>query len=329
MKCGRGDKANVELLDSQRLIRSDWGLQHYESWAHDLQSICGHFNPVTVDGAKAVFGAAQAIDLGGMNFAHVSNNLDRVHRSMEDIRRDAHEHLFLIVQLEGKCGVEQIGRQSILDVGDCILVDSTKPTTFHFGGYFSNHLSMHLPRQLMYSDSRVPFDIARKLESVDPMAVMLRALIAKVLATPDQDAGSPHLRELIFDATRQAFVADRTSDTPASVHDTAAKRLEIVDVLIDRHLTDSDLGARWLADQVGVSIRTLQEDFQGLGVTCTTVIRHKRLRLAREKIEHLKASKSQQTIAEVAYSTGFNDISYFNRSFKEMFACAPTDLLKQ
>jgi AraC-like DNA-binding protein len=317
----------LELLDSQSLVHRNWSAQRYDSWSHDLNSICGHFNPVTVDRADVVLGAAHAIDVSGMNFAHVSNNLDRIYRTAEDIRRDAHEHLFLIVQLEGKCGVEQIGRQSVLDTGDCILVDSTKPTTFHFGGHFSNHLSMHLPRQLMYSDGRIAFDIARKLDSVDPMAVMLRALIAKIMSVPNQDAGSRHLRDLIFDATRQAFIAERHDLTPPSMHESAAKRLEVIDVLIDRHLTESELGARWLADQIGVSIRTLQEDFQGIGVTCTTVIRDKRLRLAREKIEHLKAGKTG-TIAEVAYSTGFNDISYFNRSFKEMFACAPSDLLK-
>ena len=65
-----------------------------------------------------------------------------------------------------------------------------------------------------------------------------------------------------------------------------------------------------------------------MGVTCTTVIRDKRLRLAKEKIEQLKEQKSGGTIAEVAYSAGFNDISYFNRSFKELFDCAPTDLLR-
>jgi hypothetical protein len=70
--------------------------------------------------------------------------------------------------------VEHIGQQAILDVGDCILVDSTRPTTFYFSGNFSNHLSLHLPRQLMYCESRVDFDIARKLEAFDPMAMMLR-----------------------------------------------------------------------------------------------------------------------------------------------------------
>ncbi|AKR54885.1 hypothetical protein GCM10011321_19310 [Youhaiella tibetensis] len=316
----------MELLQSQNLVQRTWSVVPYEQWADDLHTICGNFNPVTVEKGDAVLGAARGIDVGGMNFAHVSNNLDRVHRSMDDIRRDANEHLFLIVQIEGMCGVEHFGRQSVLDVGDCILVDSTKPTTFHFGGRFSNHLSMHLPRQTMYSGAKVAFDIARKLESHDPMAVMLRALIAKIMSAADD--GSPHLRELMFNATRQAFVAGgEASLQPAN--DSASKRLEIVDILIDRHLTDSELGAKWLATQIGVSIRTLQEDFQGLGVTCTTVIRDRRLRLAREKIEQIRDQGSKETIAEVAYSTGFNDISYFNRSFKEMFSCAPRDLLKQ
>ncbi|MGO7623945.1 hypothetical protein ACC687_37875, partial [Rhizobium ruizarguesonis] len=50
--------------------------------------------------------------------------------------------------------------------------------------------------------------------------------------------------------------------------------------------------------------------------------RDKRLRLVREKIAQIKDQRSPRTIAEVAYSAGFNDISYFNRSFKDLFDCA-------
>jgi AraC-like DNA-binding protein len=301
----------------------------YEQWADDLHEICGHFNPRLTERGRAVCGAARGIDVCGMQFAHVSNELDRVHRNWDDIRRDTAEHLFLIVQLQGSCGVDHLGQQTMLDVGDCILVDSTKPTTFHFGGHFSNHLSMHLPRQIMYSEKRDKFDIARKLEGFDPMAIMLRALIAKILSTPESDTRSADLRALMFNATRQAFVSEAaTLPNMQSLHDSAARRLQMVDILIDRHLTDSNLSAKWLATRIGVSIRTLQQDFQGMGVTCTTIIRDKRLRLAKEKIEQLKEQKSGGTIAEVAYSAGFNDISYFNRSFKELFDCAPTDLLK-
>jgi AraC-like DNA-binding protein len=181
----------------------------------------------------------------------------------------------------------------------------------------------------MYAEQRDEFDVARKLEGFDPMAIMLRALIAKILSTPVSDASSANLRALMFNATRQAFVSG-SAILPSlqSLHDSAARRLQMVDILIDRHLTDANLSAKWLATRIGVSIRTLQQDFQGMGVTCTTVIRDKRLRYAREKIEQIKDVQGGKTIAEVAYSSGFNDISYFNRSFRGLFDCSPTDLLK-
>ena len=322
-------EAELELLRSENLIPSAWSPVTYEQWADDLHSICGSFNPRLTERGRSVRGAARGIDVCGMEFAHVSNDLDFVHRNWDDIRRDDVEHLFLIVQLEGTCGVDHVGQQNTLDVGDCILVDSTKPTTFHFGGHFSNHLSMHLPRQIMYSERRDKFDIARKLQGFDPMAIMLRALIAKIMSTPESDSNAASLRELMFNATRQAFVSDApVMQSLQSLHDSAVRRLQMVDILIDRHLTDSNLCAKWLATRIGVSIRTLQQDFQGVGVTCTTVIRDKRLRFAREKIERIKDARGGQTIAEVAYAAGFNDISYFNRSFRELFDCAPTDLLK-
>ncbi|WP_425351859.1 helix-turn-helix domain-containing protein [Rhizobium anhuiense] len=307
-------------------MQSAWATVSYDQWTSDLQSICGNFNPKAMESGKTVTGAAQRIDVCGMEFAHVSNDLDSVYRDWDDIRRDANEHLFLILQLEGSCGVEHVGQQAILEVGDCILVDSTRPTTLHFDGQFSNHLSLHLPRQIMYAESPIDFDIARKLEAYDPMAMMLRALVAKIMSTSASDAASANLRHLMFNATRQAFVSN--GDAMSALNDSAARRLQMVDILIDRHLTESDLCAKWLATRIGVSIRTLQQDFQGIGMTCTTVIRDKRLRLVREKIAQIKDQKSARTIAEVAYSAGFNDISYFNRSFKDLFDCAPTDLLR-
>ena len=316
----------MELLNNQALTQGPRATVSYDRWASDLQSICGSFNPKTMERGKTVTGAARRIDVCGMEFAHVSNDLDRVHRDWQDIRRDASDHLFLITQLEGSCDVEHAGQQAILHAGDCILVDSTRPTTFHFGGNFSNHLSLHLPRQLMYSESPVDFEIARRLEAHDPMAMMLRALVAKIMATAEADARSANLRQLLFDATRQAFAS--SGDVISSLNDSAARRLQMVDMLIDRHLTDSALSAKWLATRIGVSMRTLQQDFQGIGVTCTTVIRDKRLRLVREKIQQIKEQKGGRSIAEMAYAAGFNDISYFNRSFKDLFDCAPTDLLK-
>lgn len=316
----------MELLNTAALMLPSWQPQAFDAWRADLQGICGRFEPTAMRGDRRVTGLARSMDAGGLGFAQVVNDLDFITRNQSDIRSDDLENLFLIVQLEGACGVEHVGRQHVLGVGDCILVDSTKPVKFHFGGSFSNHLSMHLPRQAMYSDSKVSFEIARKLPSHEPMAIMLRALIAKIVS----DQGASHssaMRDLMLNAARQAFVRDG-HDVSIASSESRARRLEMMEVLIDRNLTDADLGAKWLAGKIGVSLRTLQEDFQSVGITCTACIRDKRLRLVREKIEALKDDRSGQTIAELAYAAGFNDVSYFNRSFKELFGCAPSDLLR-
>ena len=96
--------------------------------------------------------------------------------------------------------------------------------------------------------------------------------------------------------------------------------------MVDRHLTDERLTPQWLAGRLGVSMRTLQEDFNALGTTVTSFIRDRRLHLARDRLVEKQRGASDGTIAEIAYSSGFNDISYFNRCFKKAFDCSPKEL---
>src|SRR5437879_2489339 len=104
--------------------------------ARSVRSV-GIFNP-----NPAMESAASAV---GTEFVQVANNLASIQRDLNDIRKDYGEHLFLLLQIEGECGIEQYGRQTIVAPGDCVLVDSSSPSIFHFGGRFSNHLSVHLP----------------------------------------------------------------------------------------------------------------------------------------------------------------------------------------
>src|SRR3954469_22708184 len=90
-------EAELELLHVGNLTPVAWSPMAYEQWADDLHAICGSFNPRLTEKGRRVRGAARGIDVCGMQFAHVSNDLDFVHRNWDDIRRDTVEHLFLIV----------------------------------------------------------------------------------------------------------------------------------------------------------------------------------------------------------------------------------------
>jgi AraC-like DNA-binding protein len=299
----------------------------FDDWSSSLRSICGSFQPQRFNKSNKVTGAVQLREFAGIELAQIANNLEQVRREKSDIRADYGENLFLLIQLDGTCGVEQYGRQSMIEPGDCMLVDSSSPSVFHFGGNYSNHLSVHLPRQLLYSEKSTKLDISRHLESADPMSTMLRALVAKLVKTDARDTRAPHLRQLLFDTTRQAFAKDDEIGLPPLV-ESAGSRFEIIQILIDQNLTDENLTPRWLANRLGISMRTLQEDFSTMGTTASSLIRMRRLYLARDHLVHSKDGPIKPNIADVAYSTGFNDISYFNRCFRKTFACTPKDLLE-
>lgn len=318
----------MQTANLSEFISRQWPALDFEDWSARLKSICGSFNPRPVCRGDRVMGGATVSDVAGLEIAQVANNLDLIHRDPDDIRADTGDNLFLLLQLEGSCGIAQAGRQERLEPGDCVLVDSARPSTFYFGGLFSNHLSVHLPRQLLLSDKASRMSVTRKIGSDDPMSMMLAALVAKMMKTDHNDARAPHLRELFFNATRQAFSCHPTDELFIQA-DSAMGRLDVIQVLIDEHLTEEWLSPQWLADRVGVSLRTLQDDMNAQGLTATGMIKLRRLHLAKARLQRLRGSQDHNTIAGVAYSVGFNDISYFNRCFRKLFDCSPKDIVSR
>ena len=305
-----------------------WGQAPLNEWSDKLQSVCGRFNPYGWEERKVVNGGVVLSEVAGTEIVQVAADVGIVRREEHDIRLDYGEHFFLLVQLQGMCGVEQHGRQNIISPGDCVLVDSALPSSFYFNGQFCNHLSVHLPRQLLLSEKPNDFEISQRLGAEDPMSMMLRALVAKILQTPAGHQRGGELRQLLLQATRQAFAADGPG-AQLCPKERASGRLELAHVLVDRHLTAEWLTPQWLATRLGVSMRTLQEDFSAVGTTVTSFIRDRRLRLAKDRLVEKHRGADGGTIADIAFSSGFNDISYFNRCFKKAFDCSPKDIVRK
>ena len=318
----------MQLQEFRSWMPDIWGQVPFDEWSEHLRSVCGRFNPRPYQDLDTVTGGISIYDAAGMEVVQVAADVQAVHRDQHDIRLDYREHFFLLLQLEGTCGLDQLGRQSVLAPGECILVDSARPATLFFDGRFSNHLSVHLPRQLLLAERPNEIEVSRRLASGDPMSIMLRALVTKMLHTSAIDHRAPQLRQLLLHATRSAFAAAPADQTPAP-SDRCGGRLALAQLLIDRHLTEASLSPHWIAHKLGVSLRTLQVDFASLGVTVTSFIRDRRLRLAHDRLAEMRRTPGTDTIAEIAYSSGFNDISYFNRCFKKAFDCSPTDVARR
>lgn len=99
------------------------------------------------------------------------------------------------------------------------------------------------------------------------------------------------------------------------------EKLERLQVLALRSLERADLTPAALAQQGAVSTRTLHRLFAASGTTFQDWLRERRLERCWSELSD--RSGLGRSIAEVAFSCGFNDISTFNRSFRARFGMTP------
>jgi AraC-like DNA-binding protein len=91
---------------------------------------------------------------------------------------------------------------------------------------------------------------------------------------------------------------------------------------IDAHLCEPELTARAIADELGVSTRYVQMLFAELGTTPSAYIQARRLDHAARELARQGATAA---VTEVAFGSGFNDLSTFCRVFRRKFGVAPRD----
>ncbi len=112
---------------------------------------------------------------------------------------------------------------------------------------------------------------------------------------------------------------------------TAAKaapddRMARIRALIEDRLADGTFSINDVADAEGITPRAIQKLFSRDGTTFSRHVLERRLERAKAV---MLASGERMSIAEVAYQSGFNDLSYFNRSFRTRYQIRPSDLKRQ
>lgn len=99
------------------------------------------------------------------------------------------------------------------------------------------------------------------------------------------------------------------------------KFLEKLQGILEAELSNADFSTDDFASEIGMSRMQLHRKLKSLlGVSATEFLRNERLKTA---VELLK--KGNGNISEIAYSVGFNDVSYFSKCFKEVYNCTPSE----
>ena len=94
---------------------------------------------------------------------------------------------------------------------------------------------------------------------------------------------------------------------------------------INEHLTDPALNVEMLAANVGMSRVHMHRKLKELtNQSARDFIRNIRLKQAATLLR-----EKNLTISEVAYATGFSNLSHFSNSFREFYGISPTEYKEQ
>jgi AraC-like DNA-binding protein len=221
-------------------------------------------------------------------------------------------------------GMSQLGRSLDLRPGDWSLLSNSDVSEIIVPEE-SRHLGFSIPRAALkplVPDIGATF--ARRIPASSPALQMLMRYLDlarrdNVVTTPELAAAfSNHVSDLLALAlgpTRDAAEQARTRGLRAA-------RLQAIKDDIADNLGRPDLSVHAFAARHSVSARYVQRLFEESGCTFTQFVLEQRLTAAYKAL----AARPNVPIFSIVYDLGFNDVSYFNRSFRQRFGCAPSDV---
>jgi AraC-like DNA-binding protein len=191
------------------------------------------------------------------------------------------------------------------------------------GGSFS----LRIPRSFL-SSSVIDVDDA-VMHLIPCRTEALRLLIG--YASPlvdDLPLDTPHLRRTVVghlhDLVALALGATRDAADVARVRGVRAARLKVAKTFVADNSSRRDLSVGAVAAHLGVTPRYVQRLFEGEDATFSSFLLERRLARARRMLTEPRFA--QRAVSAIAYDVGFNDLSYFNRCFKQQYGATPRDI---
>ena len=218
----------------------------------------------------------------------------------------------------------QLGRNTELQPGDGLLMSNGDIGAVTFPNE-CRYWAFSVPRSAI--EPLVP-DIgalfARRTPASNPALQMLLRYLE--LARNENGVTTPELERAftnhVCDLLALAIGATGDAAELAKARGLCAARLHAMKEDIRRNFGRPNLSVHSIAARHRVSARYVQKHFEENGDTFTRFVMEQRLTAAHKAL----MARADAQISEVAYDLGFNDISNFNRSFRQRFGCTPSDV---
>lgn len=240
---------------------------------------------------------------------------------------DAEDNVMFHIPLSGSCSIEQRGgERTELKTGLVYADPAEVPGVISFNGEPSEGFYVSVPRVHLSAATR---GLNAMLRGTAPLTSQwrlffgyARSLHKELNALDPVDAAqcASHVQDLAL----MALGATQEAAEVAAGRGVRAARLKAVKADVERHLTAPDLTADRIATRHGISPRYLRSLFENEGTSFGDFVATRRLALAHRMLSDPRNAAS--SIASVAMSAGFGDLSWFNARFRRAYGMTPKDV---
>ncbi|BBV65922.1 transcriptional regulator FeaR [Kluyvera ascorbata] len=295
------------------------GGETYQAWLAKINQVCGHFAARPLDGD--FHGEIDTSYAGSLKLSTVTTRNVNLFRTRQEIRSGNDAWFYTVFQLAGQADIEQDDRQVKLQTGDMTLIDASRPCSILWQ-QTSRQVSLLLPRQLLENQLRGSgISVATRLDKSLPMVQLSQRLLHESMSSPqlsasESEAALDAMVCLLRPMLHQREVAPSRRE----------KQFQKIMTLIDDAIQEEHLRPEWLADETGMSVRSLYRLFADKGLVVAQYIKNRRLDLCAQALQR---APDDEKLAGIGYRWGFSDHSHFSTAFKQRFGISPGEYRKR
>lgn len=290
-----------------------------------LETVCEQILPVKIDprhDAQPV-AAMNCLTLGDLAIRDVVGG-DHVYvRDQDDIRVHDPETVQIGIPTGGSSILVQDGREAILEAGDMVLYDSSRPFTLVMQDRFHWRVFLLPKHKLRRSDQELRNLTAVRMRGTDSVSGVVSHFLLDLAQRGAQLENRPSIGQLGENAADLiATLIQSEFGRPWNVNDPVeVLRKQVFHVIAKCH-ADPDLDPAGIASQVGVSLRRLH---QLVADSPHTVMEHVRVHRLNEIRRDLCDPRiADRPIHRIAAAHGMVNPSVFARAFRQEFRQSPT-----
>ena len=295
------------------------GGETYQAWLAKINQVCGHFAARPLDGD--FHGEIDTSYAGSLKLSTVTTRNVNLFRTRQEIRSGNDAWFYTVFQLAGQADIEQDDRQVKLQTGDMTLIDASRPCSILWQ-QTSRQVSLLLPRQLLENQLRGSgISVATRLDKSLPMVQLSQRLLHESMSSPQLSASESEAALDAMVCLLRPMLHQR--DVAPSRRE---KQFQKIMTLIDDAIQEEHLRPEWLADETGMSVRSLYRLFADKGLVVAQYIKNRRLDLCAQALQR---APDDEKLAGIGYRWGFSDHSHFSTAFKQRFGISPGEYRKR